>query len=129
MSPHDPYHAHVYYDEASRPLAEALRQRLRQRLGDAPADLRYVGELRDRPVGPHPMPQFELHFDRSALDTVRPLLAQSGLRVLVHPLTLDDLADHTTLAEWIGEPLALDCTVLDPPGINQGFARYGHTDV
>ena len=53
------------------------------------------------------------------------MIAPSGLRALVHPLTDDDLADHTTLAQWIGEPLELDLSVLDPPGINQGVARFG----
>ena len=52
----------------------------------------------------------------------------TGLRALVHPLTDDDLADHSTLAHWIGEPVELDMTVLDPPGINQGIARFGISD-
>ena len=53
----------------------------------------------------------------------------SGLTVLVHPLTDDDLADHTTLAHWIGSPLPLDLATLDPPGVNQGVARFGKSDV
>ena len=48
--------------------------------------------------------------------------------VLVHPLTDDDLADHTALGRWIGEPLDLDLATLDPPGHNQGIARFGRTD-
>jgi DOPA 4,5-dioxygenase len=52
----------------------------------------------------------------------------SGLRALVHPLTDDDLADHTSLGRWIGEPLELDLTVLDPPGVNQGVPRFGKSD-
>ena len=51
-----------------------------------------------------------------------------GLAALVHPLTDDDLADHTRLAHWIGEPLELDLTTLDPPGVNQGVARFAKTD-
>jgi DOPA 4,5-dioxygenase len=47
---------------------------------------------------------------------------------LVHPLTEDDLADHTSLAHWIGEPVELDLTTLDPPGINQGMGRFGKSD-
>ena len=52
----------------------------------------------------------------------------TGLRALVHPLTEDDLADHTSLAHWIGEPVELDVTVLDPPGVNQGIPRFGISD-
>jgi DOPA 4,5-dioxygenase len=57
-----------------------------------------------------------------------PLFEASGLTSLVHPVTDDDLADHTTLAEWIGEPLSLDHSVLDPPGHNKGLARFGKVD-
>ena len=52
----------------------------------------------------------------------------SGFTALVHPLTDDDLADHTRLAHWIGTPLELDLTTLDPPGRNQGVARFGKSD-
>ncbi len=58
----------------------------------------------------------------------RILIESSGLTALVHPLTDDDLADHTSLAQWIGTPLELDLTTLDPPGVNQGIARFSKTD-
>ena len=56
------------------------------------------------------------------------MIEASGLRALVHPLTGDDVADHTSLAHWIGEPIDLDVSVLDPPGVNQGVARFGKSD-
>ena len=31
-------------------------------------------------------------------------------------------------ARWIGEPVAFDVTTLDPPGVNQGLARFGISD-
>ena len=122
-----PFHAHIYYDDATREFAAQLRRALWRAHAEGGTVL-YVGEMRDRAVGPHPVPQFEIHFVEGALPAILPLLAASGLRVLVHPLTDDDLADHTTLAHWIGEPLALDTTVLDPPGVNQGLARFGARD-
>jgi DOPA 4,5-dioxygenase len=82
----------------------------------------------DTGVGPHPKPQFEIQFLASTLPAITPVLRDTGLTVLIHPLTDDDLADHTTLAEWIGEPLPLDESVLDPPGHNQGIARFGKVD-
>ena len=118
-----PFHAHVYFEPAERETAAALRERLR-----ALPQARFVGPLRDGPVGPHPLPQFEIHFLASALPRVKAAIAASGLRALVHPLTDDDLADHTTLAQWIGDPLALDESVLDPPGRNQGVGRFGKSD-
>jgi aromatic ring-cleaving dioxygenase len=84
-----------------------------------------VGKIFEGPVGPHPLPQYELHFLESALPEVERVLRASGLTCLLHPLTDDDLADHTTLATWIGQPLPLDETVLDPPGHNQGLPRFG----
>ena len=79
-------------------------------------------------AGPHPIPQFEVHFLKQSLGAVLPMIEASGLRTLVHPLTADDLADHTSLAHWIGDPIELDLATLDPPGINQGVARFGKSD-
>ncbi len=121
-----PCHAHIYYPLDQRPIAEALR--LRFQAMTRSGEVLYVGELRDHKVGPHPIPQFEIHFLEDRLPTLRPILEGCGLRVLIHPLTDDDLADHTSLGEWIGEPVELDLTVLDPPGVNQGVARFGRTD-
>jgi len=128
--PSAPYHAHVYYDPHTRAVAERLHQRLHaMRANGVLTSLLFVGEMRDKNVGPHPKPQFEVHFLAAALQVVMPLLSSSGLTVLVHPLTQDDVADHTSLAQWIGAPLALDETVLDPPGRNQAIPRFGKTDV
>jgi len=118
-----PYHAHIYYSADDRAAAEALRERF---AGD-PA-LLFVGRMMDQGVGPHPIPQYEIHFHERAVTEVAAAIEASGLRALVHPLTDDDLADHTTLARWIGGPVALDVTALDPPGVNQGVARFGKTD-
>ena len=121
-----PYHAHIYYPLEERPVAKALRARFKAMTGSG--EVLYVGELRDHKVGPHPIPQFEIHFLENQLPTLRPILEGSSLRVLIHPLTDDDLADHTSLGAWIGEPVDLDLTTLDPPGVNQGVARFGRTD-
>ena len=125
-----PYHAHIYYDLDDRGTAERIHQEFSKSmgLGDL-ANLLFVGEMRDKKVGSHPKPQFELHFLEDALPRVLLPIKASGLTALVHPLTDDDLADHTSLALWIGEPLPLDRTVLDPPGLNQGIARFGKSDV
>ena len=124
-----PWHAHVYYDDAQRTAAATLRDRFAA-LTDASSapQLLYVGRMVDSPIGPHPVPQFESHFAERWRDAVTAMIEATGLRALVHPLTDDDLADHTRLAHWIGEPLELDLTVLDPPGANQGAARFGESD-
>ena len=124
-----PYHAHIYYVPEKRAVAGNLRLRLEEMKESGEISrLLYVGQLRDRKVGPHPIPQFEIHFTKEALPVVLRLLEASSLTSLVHPLTDDDLADHTSLAHWIGKPLELDLTTLDPPGVNQGIARFSKTD-
>lgn len=117
------FHAHVYYSAEERPAAEALREGF----GNDP-EILFLGRMTDRPVGPHPIPQFEIHFLERARGAVIDAIEATGLRALVHPLTDDDLADHTSLAHWLGAPLDLDLSVLDPPGVNQGVPRFGKTD-
>jgi DOPA 4,5-dioxygenase len=119
-----PYHAHVYYSDEDRAAASALREEFTA----GRPEVLFVGRMMDRGVGPHPLPQFEVHFPERARPEVVAAIEASGLRALVHPLTDDDLADHTNLAHWIGEPVELDVTTLDPPGRNQGVARFGKTD-
>ena len=118
-----PYHAHIYFGLEQRQEAERLREEL-----GSHRDILFVGQMTEGKAGPHPTPQFEAHFLEKALDRVLPLIEASGLRALVHPLTDDDLADHSTLAHWIGEPVELDLSTLDPPGMNQGVARFGKSD-
>jgi DOPA 4,5-dioxygenase len=119
MNDNAPWHAHIYYDASERAAAEALRATFADMIVDDVAPILFIGRMTDGPVGPHPIAQFEIHF--SASET-------TGLRALVHPLTDDDVADHTTLAHWIGQALDLDISVLDPPGHNQGVARFGISD-
>ncbi len=119
-----PYHAHIYYSAEELSAATALRGAF---VASGPPVL-FVGRMMDRGVGPHLIAQYEVHFREPALAGVVGAIEASGLRALVHPLTDDDLADHTSLGHWIGEPLDLDLTVLDPPGMNQGVPRFGNSD-
>jgi len=125
----EPFHAHIYYDASDRSAAARLHVDLKTRQGTGDlTEVVFVGEMTDRAVGPHPIPQYEVHFYGKALPIVLERIKVNGLRALVHRLTDDDLADHTSQALWIGEPLALDLSVLDPPGMNQGLARFGNSD-
>lgn len=127
--PEAPWHAHIYFEPEQRGAAEALRDRFGGFTGaaDEPHIL-FVGRMTEGKVGPHPIPQFEVHFLARSRAAVVAAIEESGLRALVHPLTDDDVADHTALAHWIGEPVELDLATLDPPGVNQGVARFGKTD-
>ena len=123
IEPNAPYHAHIYFDDAERAAATELREGLGR-----DAEVLFVGDMTDGAAGPHPIAQYEVHFLGAAVPARVAKIEATGLRALVHPLTDDDLADHTTLAHWIGEPVELDVTVLDPPGVNQGIPRFGVSD-
>jgi len=121
--PAAPWHAHIYFSPDQRAAAADLRDRF----AADPAIL-FTGAMTEGPAGPHPIPQYEVHFRARDHDAIVAQIVATGLRALVHPLTQDDMADHTSLAEWIGEPLDLDVSVLDPVGHNQGIPRFGTRD-
>ena len=104
----DGYHIHVYYDEATRPRAEAVVS--------AVAD-KFALERRPStgsPNGPHPIPQYRLTLATSKFQEVVPwlMLNRDGLDVLIHPLTDSSYDAHTKYAVWIGRPVALKTTGL-----------------
>ena len=82
-----PYHAHVYYELNELPEAQELNLKLKAlRVMPEFSDLSYVGRLWDRKIGPHPLPQFEIHFTIDLLVKIRSYLDKCGFRVLIHPL-------------------------------------------
>jgi DOPA 4,5-dioxygenase len=97
------YHAHVYFDPATRSVAERLREAIISRFTVKP------GGFSDEPRGPHPISQFNIIFEAEEFQRVVPWLMfnREGLDVLVHPLTDDMVDDHTVYALWLGTPVNL----------------------
>ena len=97
------YHAHIYYDAETRPIAERLREAIGNRFGVE------LGRWRDEPVGPHPVPMYQAAFPAAEFPRIVPwlMLNRGGLSVLVHPETDDAYDDHTIHALWLGAPLPL----------------------
>jgi aromatic ring-cleaving dioxygenase len=102
------WHAHVYFDPMTRDEA------LRLRLAVAEEFDVVVGRVHDQPVGPHPMPMFQILFRSELLAEMVEWLAlrRGRLVVLVHPDTGDDLADHTRHAIWMGAMPELNLKVF-----------------
>jgi DOPA 4,5-dioxygenase len=102
------YHAHVYYDAASKPAAEALRAAIEERF-----EVR-LGRWHDRPVGPHPQWSYQIAFAPALFAELVPWLAlnRGDLTVFIHPETGDDLPDHRDYAIWLGEKAELDFDAL-----------------
>ena len=103
------WHAHVYFDAASRAAAVRLREGIAQAFPDA-----VLGRWHEGPVGPHPQAMYQVAFGTALFPALVPFLAlnREGLAVLVHPETGRQKADHLHHAMWMRAVLALDASVL-----------------
>jgi DOPA 4,5-dioxygenase len=101
------FHAHIYFTQASEASAESLREKILTEFAEKEVQ---IWPLVRRPVGPHPIPMFEMNFKKDALDSVTSWLEKErmGHVVLIHPVTGNDLLDHTIHARWLGKALVLD---------------------
>ncbi len=101
-------HAHVYFDQSTVDLAQALCEAAGERFDVV------VGRMHHRPIGPHPSWSCQLAFDRSNHTDLLTWLAlnRNSLTILIHPLSGNDLKDHTDYASWMGEPQTLQLDLL-----------------
>ena len=107
------FHAHVYYrDAAERERAAALRAAIEARFTVV------MGRWRDDPVGPHPVPMYQVAFAPELFSTLMPwlMLNRDGLTVLVHPETGRPRDNHLLHAAWLGAVLPLNGDVLPEVG-------------
>ena len=102
------YHAHVYYDARSRPVAEQLRDAIAERFEVE------LGRWHDRPIGPHPSASYQIAFRPELFGSLISWLAvnRQGLTVFVHPETGDAQADHSAPVIWLGESHKLSLAAL-----------------
>lgn len=108
MSEVQGYHAHVYFDAQTIERARALCGEVSQRFGLK------MGRVHERPVGPHPDWSCQLSVNHAQFADVMLWLAlnRDGLVVFTHPLTGNDLADHTEHAIWMGAVRPLDVSIF-----------------
>ena len=102
------FHAHVYYDAATKPAAARIREAVEARFEVV------MGRWHDKPVGPHPMWSYQIAFATDLFGEIIPFLAlnREGLTVFVHPNTGDAVADHTAHVMWLGASQDLDISAL-----------------
>ena len=102
------YHAHVYYNAATKPKAAKLRETIIGKFRVEP------GGFSDEPRGPHPISQFNVIFETPEFQQIVPwlMLNREGLDILVHPLTDSSYNDHTDYAMWLGTPVPLRTEIL-----------------
>jgi len=106
------WHAHVYFDGASRDAARSLRETVEAQLAGRVT----LGRFHEKPVGPHPMWSFQIAFDADRFTDVVGWLAlnHGALDVFVHPNTDDELRDHRDCAIWLGRSYTLNLAALAP---------------
>lgn len=97
------FHAHVYYDPATKETAARVREGL-SRFNVV------LGSWHDEPVGPHPKSMYQVVFSPDQFGEVVPwlMLNREGLDVLVHPETGDSRAAHLDHSLWLGKKLKLN---------------------
>ena len=102
------YHAHVYYEAATKPAAARLRAAI-----EAAFEVR-MGRWHDEPIGPHPMGSYQVAFGPELFAEIVPWLAlkRDGLTVFIHPETGDHLPDHRDRAIWLGRQRELNLDAL-----------------
>jgi aromatic ring-cleaving dioxygenase len=102
------YHAQVYYDPGTKPVAAHLRDAVARRFAVR------LGRWHDAPIGPHPCGSYQIVFAPGLSGELIPWLAlnRRGLTVFVHPETGDAIADHSAHVIWLGESRNLDLSAL-----------------
>ena len=103
------FHAHIYYDAAkTRGVAERVCAAVRKKFRVE------IEAFRDEPRGPHPISNALVIFKPDQFEHVVPylMLNREGLDVLVHPLSLDAVEDHSSYAIWLGNPVPLKLHTL-----------------
>jgi aromatic ring-cleaving dioxygenase len=108
MSAITEYHAHVYYDAATRQQAEKLCKAAGDTFGVK------VGRMHDNPVGPHPRGSCQLTVKNEQLAQVLPwlVLNRGNLTVFAHAQTGNALKDHTAHVIWLGPSETLKLSAL-----------------
>lgn len=100
----DYFHAHIYYDETTIEEAKKLVEKAQS------LDYVEVGRMHERPVGPHPMWSCQLLCKTSDIGRLIPwlMLNRDELVIFIHPVSGNDLDDHTKHIMFLGDPVKLN---------------------
>lgn len=103
------WHAHVYFDPATRGIAATLREQVAERFPEA-----RLGRWHEGKVGPHPQAMYQIAFATPLYPALSAFLAlnRKGLTILLHPESGRPKEDHLHNALWMGAVLPLDASIL-----------------
>ncbi len=100
------FHAHIYFQESTK----ATAQKLYDSIGELFGNKLHRHSIANGPRGPHVQNMFGLDIPKDQFLAVLEFLIVNHGRhsILFHPVTDNELLDHTHHALWLGQPQALD---------------------
>jgi DOPA 4,5-dioxygenase len=104
------YHAHIYFLPSTRKSAVLLYESLQQ-IGQGKI---HLNSIADGPRGPHVHCMFGVDIPKAMIEPILGflMLNHGPHSVLIHPVTKNELLDHTHHALWLGQQQPLDLAVL-----------------
>jgi DOPA 4,5-dioxygenase len=105
------FDAHIYFNENTLAVAQDMQKEMKAFFAGKEV---FVGDLINRPIGPHPYPMFEANFPVKLFTEMVLWISQNrkGLSVLVHPQTEDEYNDHSEGAIWLGAAAELKLSLF-----------------
>ncbi|XPF94920.1 DOPA 4,5-dioxygenase family protein [Colwellia sp. RE-S-Sl-9] len=109
VNSHNAYHAHIYFEQETLSFATDLCEKAGEYF-----NLK-VGRIHQQPVGPHPKWSCQISFSKKHFDEFVAWLEfnRKDLTVFIHPLSGNDLDDHTLYAYWLGDSVKLNTSMFE----------------
>lgn len=109
------FHSHIYFDDKTIDQAEKFHQKFQSL--DTPVQ---VSRMIHKPIGPHPVPMFEVDFKAENFLKMIQFMQENrdGLNILVHPLSGNEILDHTDYAMFLGQKVDLNLAIFDSRTLN-----------
>lgn len=113
MPPPQPFtyfHSHIYFEADTIEKAEVFHEKFKV-FGTSVRISPMIHKL----VGPHPYPMFEADFKAENFMEMIRFMQQNrnGLSILVHPLSGNEILDHTDYAMFLGRREDLNLAIFD----------------
>lgn len=106
---HDLYHAHLYFDEHTVDIATEIYKQIHSQFSFE------IGRFHEKCVGPHTKWMFQVSFTNNDFASFINWLNdnRSDFSILIHPVTGNDLQDHTEYASWLGDNINLNLKLFE----------------
>ncbi len=100
----DQYHFHIYFNRNQLSTLKTVLEKLEG------LDNIQIGRIRETPIGPHPTGSCQISVKGGNVEKMLAwfLVERRGLDIFIHPLSGDEIKDHTDYTVWIGQPHQLN---------------------